>query len=511
VSGPDRVGAAARLGRPGLIAMGRTWLVYGLSSVASRLVGIVLLPLYTRVLTPEEYGIRAMVTLGVDVVGMLCSLGIGVAMVRFYAGEGERRRPDAVSTGFIAGATVLAIGVASALAMAPFLAGIVLGDPVYAPYLRLGLVSLYALNVFELGLTALRIRQRARTVAMLSLTALLGSVTLNLVFVVALGWGVTGILYSEIIAFSALAVGLTVRTLRDFGRRVSWQLAREMLAYGAPLTLMPCAWLAINRSDTLFLTHASSLAEVGVYALASQYAQVLLLAVVYPFRDVWDVNQFLLDASAEGRRLYRRVFHLFTTLVVGTALAGAMVASEIIRVLAAPRFHGAATVVPVLLAAHVLTGLTLLFNSGLLVKNRTGLLGGIALVTAAISIAANALLVPRYIALGAAASRLIALGAMAALTCLVARRFWPQRPDFGVLAKLIVLGLAGFAASRLVPGEALITSLALKAGIGMAVVVAGVLIGAVDRNELRRGARLLRRRLSGLRRPRIADRVIGFP
>jgi O-antigen/teichoic acid export membrane protein len=88
-------------------AMGRNWVVYGISSVASRLVGVLLLPVYTRVLTPEEYGIRAMVTLGVDIVGMLCSLGISVAMARFYAGEGEQRRREAVSTGFIVGAAVL--------------------------------------------------------------------------------------------------------------------------------------------------------------------------------------------------------------------------------------------------------------------------------------------------------------------------------------------------------------------------------------------------------------------
>lgn len=498
---------AAGSGRS-VTAMGRNWLVYGISSVASRLVGFLLLPVYTRVLTPEEYGIRAMVTLGVDVVGMLFSLGIGVAMVRFFAGDGERHRPEAVSTGFIAGAAVLALGVAIALAMAPFLAGIVLGDPIYAPYLRLGLVALYALNVFDLGIVALRIRQRAGTVALFSLAALVSTVTLNIVFVVVLRWGVFGILYSEIITFGVVALVLAVRTLRDFGRRVSWGLAREMMAYGAPLTLMPFAWLAINRADMLFLAHASSLAAVGIYSLALQYAQVLLVVVIYPFRDVWDVNQFLLDATAEGRRLYRRMFHIFTTLVIGTALAGAIVAPEVIQVMAAARFHGAASVVPVLLAAHVVTGMSLFFNSGLLVKNRTALLGAIALVTAAVNIGANALLVPRYVAVGAAASRLIALGVMATLTYAVARRLWPQRPDFGALAKVVALALVGFAASRFVPDEGLVVSLVFKTAIVLGVVAAGVLIGAVDRHDLRRGAAFLRERLSGRRRPPIADGAV---
>jgi O-antigen/teichoic acid export membrane protein len=486
-----------------LTAMGRNWFVYGISSVASRLVGFLLLPVYTRVLTPEEYGIRAMVTLGVDIVGMLFSLGIAVAMVRFYAGEGGRRRPEAVSTGFIAGAGVVGVGVAIALTMAPLLARLVLGDALYAPYLRLGLVSLYAMHVFELGLAALRIRQRAGTVAMFSLAALVSSVSLNILFVVVLRWGVTGILYSEIITFSIIALVLAIRTLRDFGSRVSWGLAREMVAYGAPLTLMPFAWLAINRSDMLFLAHASSLSEVGVYSLALQYALVLLVVVIYPFRDVWDVNQFLLDATAEGRRLYRRIFHVFTTLVIGTALAGAVIAPEVIHVMAAPRFHGAASVVPLLLAAHVITGLSLFFNSGLLVKDRTALLGGLALVTAAINIGASAWLVPRYLAIGAATSRIIALTAMAALTYAVARRLWPQRPDFGALAKVVVLALAGFAASRLVPDETLVVSLALKAAIVLGVVVVGVATGVVDRDDVRRGAAIIRERLAARRRPAV--------
>ena len=80
-------------------AMWRNWLVYGLSSVASRLVGFVMLPVYTRVLSPEEYGIRAMVTVGVDLVGMVCSLGLTTAMIRYATGDGhDDGRPRAVGT-----------------------------------------------------------------------------------------------------------------------------------------------------------------------------------------------------------------------------------------------------------------------------------------------------------------------------------------------------------------------------------------------------------------------------
>ena len=58
-----------------------------------------MLPIYTRILSPEEYGIRAMVAVGMDLVGMVCWLGITTAMVRHYTGDGnDERRADAVST-----------------------------------------------------------------------------------------------------------------------------------------------------------------------------------------------------------------------------------------------------------------------------------------------------------------------------------------------------------------------------------------------------------------------------
>src|SRR5947199_276112 len=102
-------------------AMWRSWIVYGLSSVASRLIGFLLLPIYTRVLTPEEYGVRAMIIVGVDLIGMLCSLGLTTAMVRFATGDGDDEgRPEAISTAYLTGAAVLTAGVALGMVLAPW-------------------------------------------------------------------------------------------------------------------------------------------------------------------------------------------------------------------------------------------------------------------------------------------------------------------------------------------------------------------------------------------------------
>lgn len=483
----------------------RNWIVYALSSVAGRLIGFLMLPIYTRVLSPEEFGIRAMVVVGVDLVGMVCSLGLTTAMIRHYTGDrGESRRPIAVSTAYVTGALVLGTGVGLGLLAAPWLATLVLGDPAYAGFLRLGLVSLFFINTMDIGLAYLRVRERATTVALVSLATLVLTLTSNIVLVVLLRWGVAGILYGEIATYGLFSLILARLTLREVGLRVSLRLARQMIVYGAPLTLMPFAWLLVNRSDGVFLTHQGSLGAAGIYALAIQCAQVLLLAVVMPFRDAWDPGQFEVARDPDAQRAYRRTFQAFTFTIVIAGLAFAVAANDVIRVMATPQFHSASTVVPVLLAAHVVMGMSLFFNSGLLVKNRTALLGAVALVTAAVNVAANAVLVPRYFALGAASSRLIALLAMAGLTYVLAQRLWPQRPDFGALAKVVVLALAAFGISRLIPGESLIVSLGLKAALVLAVITLSVAVGALDRRDLRRILTLLHERLARLRRA-VAD------
>src|SRR5687768_17052734 len=86
-----------------LKAMVRVCSVYGVSSLLSRSIAFLLLPLYTRVLTPEEYGIRAMVGLGLELTMLLAACGLKEAINRFYAGGdgGRAVRPEAASTGIL--------------------------------------------------------------------------------------------------------------------------------------------------------------------------------------------------------------------------------------------------------------------------------------------------------------------------------------------------------------------------------------------------------------------------
>jgi O-antigen/teichoic acid export membrane protein len=472
----------------------RTWSLYGVSSLLSRSIAFLLLPVYTRVLSPEEYGIRAMIALGLEIVGLLFAFGLKEAINRFYAGDAVTR-PEAASTGLLAHVGTIGVGAALGLATAPWLSHLLLGDAGLAPFLRLGLVAFFFAHVLEAAFIYLRARRRALLVAGVSVANLVAMVSLNLVFVVGFRWGVAGIFYAEIVVMGLAGSVLTVLALRQVGTAFVPALALRMVRFGTPLMFLPLAWLLVNRADIMFITHHGSLAAVGVYALAVQCAQALMVTLVDPFRNFWDPTQFDVARDPGGSATYRRIFQWFTFTAVVAAFGLAIAVDDVLVVMAAPAFHGAAAVVPVLLVAYVLSGVHLLFNTALLVEKRTTLIAAMAIVTALVNITVNALLVPHFLALGAAVARVATMLTMVVVTFVLGRHLWRLRPDFTALGKLVGLVVLFYAAGRWLPPWPLAGSLAAKAVLVAALAITAIRVGVVDRNDVAAGLRAVRGRL----------------
>jgi O-antigen/teichoic acid export membrane protein len=497
---------------PSLKGMLRIWSVYGFGSIVSRSIAFLLLPLYTRVLSPEEYGIRAMVGLALELTLLLVACGMKEATTRFYLGAQTTggTRPDAGSTGILLHGALIGLGIVAGLLLAPWIAGPLLGDAALAPYLRLGLVAGFFMHLHEGAFVYFRARGRAGLVVASSLATLVGMVALNPLFVVAFRWGVAGIFYSEIIVFGVSGIAFTALALRELGVTFRPALARAMVRFGAPIMFMPLTWLVLTRTDMMFLTHYGSLAHVGVYVLAVQCAQVLALAVVYPFRNVWDPMQFQLGDDAAGRRMFRRMFQWVTFFAIVAAFGCAIAAADVITVMAAPAFHAAAAVVPILVLVYVFEVMHVMVNSALLVRNRTTLVVAVAVVTVGVNLAANALLVPRFMATGAAISRVLAMVAMVSVTFALAQRLRRQEPNVRALAAVSGWAIALFVVAQALPELPLPATVAVKGLLVVALITLSLWSGALDREDLRHVWGLVRARLRPVFGGRL-KRVGGMP
>jgi O-antigen/teichoic acid export membrane protein len=421
-------------------------LVYGIGQVSGRAVNLLLVPILTRVLLRQQFGVAELVTGYSASVLLVLVFGMDAALARFFYQQPDRAaRVRMTSSSFAFRlATGATISLVLALLAGP-LAMRLTGSDAYAKYLRLGALTLpFTLTTLWCN-DLLRVTfQPWKFVALnVTQTALVGGVTIYLVL--GRGLGVAGVLYGKLVG-DALASLLGVVLCRHHLRpRFDGTLLRGMLGYGLPLVPVALAYGTIGSIDRWSLQRFTSLDEVGVYAVALKFFAVVTLGVS-AFQLAFMPFAFARAQDPEAPRLYARVLGLYVAVASAGALLVGLAAPLGIRLLATPAYAAAARPALWLGFAAVAQGAYYVVALGINLSLRNALLGlsvgGAALVAAAV----NLWLVPLWGAEGAAMATFAGYVTSATLTYVIAQRVHPLPFRGARLAALfaaaVVLGVA---------------------------------------------------------------------
>lgn len=422
--------------------------VYGLPSVASRLISVFLVPFYTRVFLPADYGVMALVYATMNLMMPLAVLGLDSAAFRwFYDTESEDDRHKTIASYVwcqIVCATALGILVCAA---SPWLARM-LTD-------RTDTASLFALAALVLPLTTLnlftynffRMQRRPWRAVIFAIASNLLKVLLTIVLVLYMKLGLLGVYIAS--GISDTVSGLAVFALiRNWMRPSLFSRQRlvEMLKYSLPLVPTPLAMWIVMTSDRYFLQHFQDNSEVGLYQIGIALAGAVEI-VVSAFQNAWAAFAFSILHQPQAKQVYATALELFL-VVAGLATLGiALFAPEILSILTPKSYHGAATVVGVNALGYVMMGLYQIVGIGSAIAKRTAPLGIAVWIAAGVKLLASFLLIPRFGRMGAGVSTLLALSAIPAYLYVFSQRAYriPYRPwvavlILGVVFVLLVLG-----------------------------------------------------------------------
>src|SRR5262249_40244918 len=278
--------------------------VYGLGPVLGQLASFLLLPLYTKLLSPADYGTLEVIAL----VGIFLNIFVGLQIVtqlfRYYhAAETELDRRRAVSTAILFTGALSAAAIVFADVFRDRLSLALFGTEAQASLFRFAFWSMVASNVFSTALGYLRARKMSRAFTAVSVAQLVCTLSLNVVFVAWLGRGVEGILLSQLLVSGVFALGLAAWVLRQTGVAVSLAQVRGVVAFGLPMIGWSLVWFAVNAADRLVLSAVGPLTEVGVYSLANRFGMALLVFVVTPFSNFWAAERFAVAKQRGGREV----------------------------------------------------------------------------------------------------------------------------------------------------------------------------------------------------------------
>jgi len=442
-----------------LRAIGKQFSVYGVGTLLGRAVGFLMIPVYTRYLTPSDYGLLELLELTTYVVSIFIFLGVQQALFKhYYKYEDETEKKQVISTATL---FVLFVSAAALLLLQSnkqLLSKIVFGAPGYAQYYRVVLWSFFFATLVEVPLAYIRVKQKPVTFLVITVGQLIAGLSLNILFIVGLHWGVWGMIYSKLVVSSVPGVGLTLFVLKDCGVRWSWAKLKEMVRFGGPLIPSSIGMFVLVFSDRFFLNRFASLDEVGIYALAYKFGMGMSLLVNVPFSLVWDPRVFEIAKLPNAKEIFVRVASVFTAamLVIGLALVALSVSA--IPFLAPPAYWPAAVLVPLIVGAYVLAGFKMFTAIGMLLSGQTKYIGSSTLMAALFNTVLNAALIPRWHALGAAVATVLAYGFMVIAQLRYSQRLYRLEYPLRKISELVLLWGAMAGAMAFLPAGSILLS-----------------------------------------------------
>ena len=421
--------------------LARHSIVYGLGNMLSKVVGFLMLPIYTRFLSPKDYGTLELLTLTSEVIAIIISGRISSGIARFYFQYDDDGDRAAVITTSIIGVAVLSgVGIIVACYFRNRISSLVLHDSSLGYFFLIAFVGLWISLVSEIGFLYLRIIKSSGRFIGWSLAKLVLALSMNIYFVVVVKSGVIGILYSRVIAGSFIIVTLVLPLLYRMDIRISKAKLLELLRFSIPLVPASLANMVVLVSDRFFLGSIVSLGEVGIYSLANRFAVIPGYFISAPFMQIWTVRRLEVYKEPNSEEVMGTVFTYFCLLMVAVGLSVAIFAKDAIQIMAAKEFWNAWRLVPILVIAQVVLSFFQHFNMGILISKKTKYFLIIDSVNACIALFLYYMLIPRYGALGTAIGSLVAYTFRVLLVYIITIRFYRIHVEIVRILKIFTTG-----------------------------------------------------------------------
>jgi len=447
----------------GLGGIARHAVVYGAGIIAGKGMAFLMLPIYTRFLSPADYGVMALISMTLDVISIFAGAQLAHGIFRFYhKAETDRERNAVVSTAFVS--VVVGFGAVAMLVvgLAPFLSSLLFGSGEHVTLIRVAAAGLFTQSLVGVPFAYARVRDRSGLfVGVGFFSAMLGA-AFNVFFLAVMGLGVLSIFLSATIANTVVGVGMSAWVLRQVGFGFDQRAVRDLLRYGLPLVAMQVATFIATFSDRYFLQALGDEAAVGLYNLAYQFGFLLVTLAFIPIETVWGPRRFAVAQHPDRDRIFAESFVLLNIPLLGLALAFSLYIGDVLRVMTTPAFHEASALVHLILVAYVLQAWAGMQDIGILVKERTEFLTLANWVSAGVALVSLWFLVPRYLGMGAAAAAVVALGTRWALTYLLSQRLWRISYRWGPVLRLSTAALVLATLGGLLPPLPLLASLAVR-------------------------------------------------
>lgn len=422
----------------------RSGIVYLMGRFSVALITFAAIAVYTRLMSPQNYGVYALVQAGVA----MAYAGLMQWLITAFARFMPRHQGREAIIRMHAGSAYLAVAAVVLLA-SPLVVFALSSDEVPRAAVATGVLLLLAMAFAELTLVQFNMLVQPARYTMFVLLRVLLATSIGVTLVYA-GWGALG-------ALTGLLLGHLAVIVPNLGRNwapirlgeLDRQLLRNLATYGVPFAVTGVFAAVINFSDRYIIQILLSTDEAGLYAapydLAMRSLHVLMMIVAMAGSPLI-FRTFESDGASAAAPLIRRQFELLLAATLPVALVFAMLAPAVVIVLGGDFRAEGARLLPWVAFATALHGFQSAYLSlAFALPQKPTRQAGIVALGALLNVGLNFYLIPRYGLVGAALATVAAYLLIVVLSFLTGRRLYPLPLPLAeggrVLLALAIFGL----------------------------------------------------------------------
>ena len=440
--------------------------LYSLGSLSQGALFVLLFPIYTSFLSPQDFGIIGLMSITINLLTRFVSSPINSAFTRFYyAPEYEEKSGILLFNLFLLALLITSCCAVIFWSISEYLAGIILQDRNLVHLLKIYALILFLQPLSSLFLCLLRMLERAKYFVFTSISSLLLSAGLTLYLLIVLKKGVLAPIVGNLFGLIVTVIMILPIFIKRSTFKLSCSALIPPLKYAYPLLLSEYSNLLIQSGDRYVLRIFNSVSVVGLYSFGYQIAGILQTTLVTPLKQALQPIVLKQEKNPEAIRYFLRVGATYFYLIgCAVCLLISLFSREILMLFARKEaFWAAWVIVPIITYSYVQHGLGNFVGWGMGLMKKSFHVSGIVLVAALVNIGLNCLFIPQWGMLGAAFATMLSYIVWNLLKAYYSAKFYHLRFEVGRLLHITIIGFGLYGVSLLVTNNGAIgTDVALK-------------------------------------------------
>ena len=420
--------------------------LYTIGRVLPKITSFLLLPIYTRHMSSEEYGISAAMAVFGSLLATLYTIGIDRCIFRLYWDyKTEAEQAAFLGTVFLMLCTSAAIFCGMSFALQPILGKLFPSIPFYPYYLYPIITAVLGVVEF-VPKASLQIRQQGMIFTVLSLSQFFATTAFIVYFVVFLQQGAEGMLRGQLLSKLILAPLFIIMTVRAIRFVPEWKTIKSVLVFSVPLVPNLLSVWAFISADRFFIERYCSLSDLGIYSLSDRIASIVLVfatAFTVAYSPIF--HQTATDFKhQDARNLLRSKNNFYIMICCAIAFGIAFFSREAVTGLLDARYHSSIYLVPLLTYAYLIFVLTRVTTLAFHQNKKTMALSIISIFGLLLNFILNWIFVPIWGIYGASVTTVISNLAVLLMQHYIGMEFnliiypWKRLMAFSILGGIAV-------------------------------------------------------------------------